>query len=52
MGRFPAFGPEGKLYAVINQLHRSAVLNGGVALSKPPYLLIEVKALAPGLPGR
>jgi sugar lactone lactonase YvrE len=47
-----AFGPEGKLYAVINQLHRSAVLNGGEALSKPPYLLIEVKALAPGLPGR
>ena len=27
-----AFGPEGKLYAVINQLHRSAVLNGGEAL--------------------
>ncbi len=47
-----AFGPEGKLYAVINQLHRSAVLNGGETLSKPPYLLIEVKALAPGLPGR
>jgi sugar lactone lactonase YvrE len=47
-----AFGPKGKLYAVINQLHRSAVLNGGEALSKPPYLLIEVKALAPGLPGR
>jgi sugar lactone lactonase YvrE len=47
-----AFGPEGKLYAVTNQLHRSAVLNGGEALSKPPYLLIEVKALAPGLPGR
>ena len=47
-----AFGPGGKLYAVINQLHRSAVLNGGEALSKPPYLLIEVKALAPGLPGR
>ncbi len=46
------FGPEGKLYAVINQLHRSAVLNGGEAVSKPPYFLIEVKALAPGLPGR
>jgi Major royal jelly protein len=47
-----AFGPEGKLYAVVNQLHRSAALNGGEALSKPPYLLIEVKALAAGLPGR
>ena len=47
-----SFGPEGKLYAVINQLHRSAALNGGEALSKPPYLLIEIKALAAGLPGR
>ena len=47
-----SFGPEGKLYAVVNQLHRSATLNGGEALSKPPYLLIEVKALAAGLPGR
>jgi len=47
-----AFGPEGKLYAVINQLHRSTVLSGGEALSKSPYLLIEVNALAPGLPGR
>ena len=47
-----SFGPEGKLYAVVNQLHRSAALNGGEALSKPPYLLIEVNALAAGLPGR
>lgn len=47
-----AFGPAGKLYAVVNQLHRSAALNGGADLSKPPYLLIEVKALAEGMPGR
>jgi hypothetical protein len=47
-----SIGPEGKFYAVVNQLHRSAALNGGEALSKPPYLLIEVKALAAGLPGR
>ncbi|MGC2221942.1 MAG: hypothetical protein WA624_06025 [Methylocella sp.] len=47
-----SFGPEGKLYAVVNRLHRSAALNGGEALSKPLYLLIEVKALATGLPGR
>ena len=47
-----SFGPEGKLYAVVNQLHRSAALNGGEALSKPPYFLIEVKALAAGLLGR
>jgi sugar lactone lactonase YvrE len=47
-----AFGPSGKLYAVVNQLHRSAALNGGVDRSRPPYLLIEVKALAEGMPGR
>ena len=47
-----AFGPSGKLYAVVNQLHRSAVLSGGQERSKPPYLLILVKALAEGLPGR
>jgi sugar lactone lactonase YvrE len=47
-----SFGPEGKLYAVVNRLHQSAALNGGESLSKPPYFLIEVKALAAGLPGR
>jgi sugar lactone lactonase YvrE len=47
-----AFGPSGKLYAVVNQLHRSAALNGGEDHSKPPYLLIEIKALAEGMPGR
>lgn len=47
-----SFGPEGKLYAVVNRLHQSATLNGGESLSKPPYFLIQVKALATGLPGR
>ena len=47
-----SFGPGGKLYAVVNQLSRSATLNGGKELSKPPYLLIEVKAFAAGLAGR
>jgi sugar lactone lactonase YvrE len=46
------FGPGGKLYAVVNQLHRSAALNGGESVSKPPYFLVEVKALAAGLAGR
>ena len=49
---FLSFGPGGKLYAVVNRLHKSAMLNGGEALSKPPYFLIEVKAMAPGLAGR
>lgn len=47
-----SFGPGGKLYAVVNQLHRSATLNGGEGVSKPPYFLVEVKALAAGLAGR
>ena len=47
-----SFGPAGKLYAVVNRLHQSAVLNGGVAKSKPPYYLLQVKPLAAGLPGR
>ncbi|MCQ8118767.1 major royal jelly family protein [Methylomonas rosea] len=47
-----SFGPEGRLYAVVNRLHRSATLNGGDAQSKPPYYLLQVKALAAGLPGR
>ena len=46
------FGPEGKLYAVANRLHQSAALNGGEPLSKPPYFLLRVNALAPGMPGR
>jgi sugar lactone lactonase YvrE len=47
-----SFGPEGKLYAIVNRLHESAPLNGGEALSIPPYFLLQVNALAPGMPGR
>ena len=46
------FGPAGQLYAVVNRLHQSATLNGGVLTAKPPYYLIKVNALAAGLPGR
>lgn len=47
-----SFGPAGRLYAVVNRLHQSATLNGGVSTSKPPYYLVQVKSLAAGLPGR
>ncbi len=47
-----SFGPEGKLYAVVNRLHQSATLNGGMETAKPPFYLLQVKALADGLPGR
>jgi sugar lactone lactonase YvrE len=46
------FGPAGQLYAVVNRLHQSATLNGGVSIAKPPYYLIKIKSLAAGLPGR
>ena len=47
-----SFGPQGELYAVVNRLHRSAVLNAGEALSKPPYFVLRVKAFDNGAPGR
>lgn len=47
-----SFGPNGKLYAVVNRLHQSATLNGGVLAAKPPFYLLKVKSLASGLPGR
>lgn len=46
------FGPAGQLYAVVNRLHQSATLNGGVLEAKPPFYFLQVKALAIGLPGR
>lgn len=47
-----SFGPDGALYTVANQLHRSAVLNGGVDAIRPPFLVVRVPALAPGVVGR
>lgn len=46
------FGAAGQLYAVVNRLHQSATLNGGVLKAKPPFYLIRVKTLATGLAGR
>jgi sugar lactone lactonase YvrE len=46
------FGPAGQLYAVVNRLHQSAMLNGGVLKAKSPFYLIQAKALTTGLPGR
>lgn len=47
-----SFGPKGTLYAVVNRLHQSALLNGGERTSKPPYFLLRIKPLAEGVPGR
>ena len=47
-----SFGPDGMLYVVVNQLHRTAVLNGGKGLSKPPFYIVRLKPLADGVVGR
>jgi sugar lactone lactonase YvrE len=47
-----SYGPDGYLYTVANQLHRSAVLNGGVAATRPPYLILRFRPLATGTIGR
>ena len=46
------YGPNGRLYAVVNRLHQSATLNGGVLKSNPPFYLIQIDSLAAGLSGR
>jgi sugar lactone lactonase YvrE len=47
-----SFGPDGYMYAVINQLHKGPVLNAGKDASEPPYRIIRFKPLAPGIIGR
>lgn len=46
-----SFGAGRDLYAVVNQLHRSAVLNAGNQTAQPPFLLIKLNALADGTAG-
>ncbi len=47
-----SYGPDGMLYVVINQLHKGPVLNAGNNETKPPFLIIRFKPLAPGITGR
>lgn len=47
-----SFGPDGMLYTVSNQLHRTAVLNAGQNRARPPYYVFRVQPLAPGVVGR
>ena len=47
-----SFGPDGHLYTVVNQLHRTAALNGGQEATEPPYLVLKLEPLAAGTSGR
>lgn len=47
-----SFGPDGWAYATVNQLHRHAVLNGGIAANEPPYLIVRFRPIGRGVAGR
>lgn len=47
-----SFGPDGFVYATVNQLDRAAALNDGQDSGTPPFHLVRVKALAEGRTGR
>ena len=47
-----SFGPDGRLYTVTNQLHRSAALHGGEQSAVPPFYIFAFEALAGGVSGR
>ena len=47
-----SFGPDGYLYTVANQLHRTAVLNAGEDATQRPFLVLRFQPLADGTPGR
>ena len=45
-------GPDGWMYATVNKLNRSAVLNGGEDLSEAPYYIVRFRAVSEAVPGR
>jgi sugar lactone lactonase YvrE len=47
-----SFGPDGKLYVVANQLHRTARLNAGTQTAAPPFHVLRFQPLAEGVTGR
>jgi sugar lactone lactonase YvrE len=47
-----AFGPDGWLYATVNQLNLHPAVNGGEEGGRPPYCIVRVRPLAPGAVGR
>lgn len=47
-----AMGTDGFVYATINELHRSPVLNGGTDASRGTFRIVRFPALGPAIPGR
>ncbi|MGK7912283.1 MAG: SMP-30/gluconolactonase/LRE family protein [Synechococcus sp.] len=47
-----AFGPDGKIYVTVNELHRSPVLSDGENLSQGEFKIVRFEPLAPGASGR
>ena len=47
-----AFGADGKIYATVNELHRSPPLNGGLNGSAGEFKIIRFDPVAPGISGR
>ena len=47
-----AFGPDGKIYVTVNELHRSPVLSDGENLSQGEFKIVRFDPLAPGASGR
>lgn len=47
-----AIGPDGYVYATVNELHRSPVLNGGEDASLGTYRIVRFPALGTALSGR
>ncbi len=45
-------GPDGWMYATVNKLHRSAALNAGENLSRPPYYVVRFRPLGTAVVGR
>jgi sugar lactone lactonase YvrE len=47
-----AFGADGYIYTVANQLHRSAVMNAGEDISSAPFYIFSFHPKAEGIVGR
>jgi sugar lactone lactonase YvrE len=47
-----SFGPDGELYAVVNQLHLSPPFQGGKDATRAPFLIIKIPTETRGTVGR